>query len=394
MSAAVHGVREFLVQRRSCFDIAFTVCLIGVVRLLNANVRSTLYETVCYRRSYWRCRGRGCCLLFVFPAGQTVSSPIMPRHIQMKEDGCYVVLFVNTMLRMLVSGVPKLLSWRVILCGVLIFVGQSATLSCQSTSVGGPAKPDLGASTYHPHLAFDVASIHEYRAEGGMRYVDDEPHNSLYHGEGVSLFGLIAGAYQLKLREQLVNLPNWADHTLYTIDARSDAATDEALAKLSDGDALAEKRHMLQVLLEERFHLQIHPETRTSSTYELITTARAAKLMTPVQGDVGKTVSTCRTYLHRDKGFEVDSKGCPFDIFFSTLEQNLGTDVLDRTGMTGMYAYHLMWWPAQALQGVPSEDRYPALKDAVREQLGLELKPTKGPVTFWVVDHIERPTPN
>ena len=298
------------------------------------------------------------------------------------------------MLRRLVSGVAELVGWRAIHCGVLIFVCQSASLSGQSMLVKGLATPDPAASTYHPHLTFDVASIHEYRADGGMRYVDDEPHNSLYHGEGVSLFGLIAGAYQLKLREQLVNLPNWADHTLYTIDARSDAATDEALEKLSDGDSLAEKRHMLQVLLEERFHLQIHPETRTSSTYELITTARAAKLMTPVQGDVGKTVNTCRMYFHRDRGFEVVSKGCPFDIFFSTLEQNLGTDVLDRTGMTGMYAYHLMWWPAQALQGVPSEDRYPALKDAVREQLGLELKPTKGPVTFWVVDHIERPTPN
>ena len=53
-----------------------------------------------------------------------------------------------------------------------------------------------------------------------------------------------------------------------------------------------------------------------------------------------------------------------------------------------------MWWPAQLPEGAPSDDKYPPLKDAVRDQLGLELKPTKGPVTFWVVDHVERPTPN
>jgi uncharacterized protein (TIGR03435 family) len=47
--------------------------------------------------------------------------------------------------------------------------------------------------------------------------------------------------------------------------------------------------------------------------------------------------------------------------------------------------------PAQTWSG---GNDYPPLKDAVREQLGLELKPTKGPVTFWVVDHIERPTSN
>jgi uncharacterized protein (TIGR03435 family) len=298
------------------------------------------------------------------------------------------------MLRAVAFEVSELASWRAILCGALIFVCQIASLSCQSTSVCGSAAPNRGVSTYHPHLAFDVASIREYRADGGMRYVDNMPHNSLYHAEGVSLFGLILGAYDLKIAEQLVNLPHWAHDTLYTIDAKSDPPTDEALEKLSESDALAEKRHMLQVLLAERFHLQIHPERRTSNTYELITTARTAKLMTPVQGDVGKTVNTCRMYFHRDKGAEVDSKGCPFHIFFHDLEQSLGTDVLDRTGMTGMYAYHLMWWPAQVPQGAPSEDRYPPLTDAVREQLGLGLKPTKGPVTFWVVDHIERPTPN
>ena len=253
--------------------------------------------------------------------------------------------------------------------------------------------PGTAGSSYTPHLSFDVASIREYRSNGSMRYVDNMPHNSYYHAEGVSLFGLIRGPYDLKVAEQLENLPRWAHETLYTIDAKSDPATDAALKKLSDSDALAEKNHMLQVLLAERFHLQIRPETRMSNTYELITTSRTAKLMTPVQGDVGKTISTCSMHVTH-KGGELDSKGCPFDIFFQELEQQLGTDVLDRTGMTGMYAFHLMWWPAQLPEGDPSADRYPPLKAAVREQLGLELKPAKGSMTFWVVDHIERPTPN
>ena len=294
------------------------------------------------------------------------------------------------MLRTVPCEFSEFASWRTILCGALIFIFQSASLSCQSA----PVKPEAGGPSYKPHMSFDVASIREYRADGGMRYVDNMPHNSLYLAEGVRPFTLIFAAYDLKIAEQLENLPHWASETLYTINAKSDPSTDEALAKLSESDALAEKRHMLQVLLAERFHLQIHPETRTSTTYELITTSRTAKLMTPVQGDVGKTVNTCRMYFFRDKGAEVDSKGCPFHIFFNDLEHNLGTDVLDRTGLTGMYAYHLMWWPAQFPQGAPSEERYPPLRDALREQLGLELKPTKGPVTFWVVDHIERPTPN
>src|SRR6185437_15354877 len=242
--------------------------------------------------------------------------------------------------------------------------------------------PGTAGSSYTPHLSFDVASIREYRSNGDMRYVDNMPHNSHYHAEGVSLFGLIRGPYDLKVAEQLENLPRWAHETLYTIDAKSDPATDAALKKLSDSDALAEKNHMLQVVLAERFHLQIRPETRMSNTYELITTSRTAKLMTPVQGDVGKTISTCSMHVTH-KGGELDSKGCPFDIFFQELEQNAGTDVVDRTGMTGVYAFQLMWWPVQMREGDPSADRYPPLRNAVREQLGLELKPTKGPVTFW-----------
>lgn len=288
---------------------------------------------------------------------------------------------------MLAYGFPKLAGWNALLCGVSL-------LFCQSAPVGRPATPRSKASTYHPHLTFDVASIREYRPNGGMRYVDNMPHNSYYHAEGVGPLALILYGYDLHLVNQVENLPHWAHDTLYTIDAKSDPATDEALAKLSDDDALAEKNHMLQVLLAERFHLQIHPETRTSNTYELITTARTARLMTPVQGDVAKTISTCSMHFSRDKGAEIDSKGCPFDIFFQELEQNAGTDVVDRTGMTGVYAFHLMWWPAQLPEGDPSAGRYPPLKAAVREQLGLELKPTKGPVTFWVVDHVERPTPN
>lgn len=278
------------------------------------------------------------------------------------------------------------MAWAAILCSPSISPCQDLPAP---TAISRVEKP-----TYTPHMTFDVASIREYRSDGGVRYIDSPTHNSRYRAVGAALWGMILFAYDIKIVDQLENLPHWAHDTLYTIDAKSDSSTDEALAKLSDSDALAEKRHMLQVLLAERFHLQIYPEKRTSNTYELITTARTAKLMTPVQGDRAKTVSTCTMYFHRNKGAEVDSKGCPFHIFFSDLQQNLGTNVLDRTGMTGVYAYHLMWWPAQLPQGDTAEDRYPPLKDAVREQLGLELKPTQGPMTFWVVDHVERPTPN
>jgi uncharacterized protein (TIGR03435 family) len=113
--------------------------------------------------------------------------------------------------------------------------------------------------------------------------------------------------------------------------------------------------------------------------------------MIPVEGDEGKTISTC-TPEYSHKGVEVESRGCPFSIFFSQLEQELGTNVTDRTGMMGMYAYHLAY--SMRLDVPPDVEQFPYLTNAVREQLGLELKRGRGAVTFLVVDGAQPPTPN
>jgi uncharacterized protein (TIGR03435 family) len=241
-------------------------------------------------------------------------------------------------------------------------------------------------------MTFDVVAIHESR-EGNMSYIDNVPGNSYWQAGQINVFNLILAAYDLLHFQLLDNLPDWAKTTRYDVAAKSDTSTDEALAKLSDCDFQAEKRHMLQGLLAERFKLQIHPETRESTTYELVTTGRTAKLMTPVHGDVLKMMHTCLGTVSR-KGEDIESKGCTISSLASRLQGALDTYVVDHTGLSGMYAYHLMMWSGSSRTLQDGEERYPDLVDALREQLGLELKKTKGPVTYWVVDHVERPTPN
>ncbi len=275
-----------------------------------------------------------------------------------------------------------------ILCQ-MIFCGSSI-LPCQ-TVPSKPQTPATAEATHTQHLTFDVASIRESHG-GGMRYIDNMPNNSFYQAIGVSPVGLILAAYNLHRFNLVEKEPGWAMRLELDLMARSDPATDEALAKLSPQDSYTEKRYMLQALLAERFHLQIHPETRMSKTYELVATPQVAKLMTPFTGDGAKTVGTCTPHFSR-KGLEIATTGCPFSILLSQISQSLGTEVLDRTGLSGKFACHLMWSQPE-LPVQEGEERYPSLVEAVREQLGLELKETKGPITFWVVDHLERPTPN
>ena len=290
------------------------------------------------------------------------------------------------MFRMMASVLCKLVVCSVILCG-------ASTSFCQYVPSGGAKTPGTEGSTYTPHLAFDVVSIHE-SGEGRWSYIDNVPKTSFFEAVRVSPWGLILTAYNLKIVNLLKNLPPWAMTTRFDVTAKSDSSTDEALAKLSDSDFYAEKHHMLQGVLAERFKLQIHPETMVSTVYELVTTPQTAKLMTPVQGDVAKTVSTCNIHFSKESA-EIESKGCPFPALLSSLRGELGTDVVvDHTGLSGMYAYHLMWSRPSSMPLRDGEDRYPEIVDAMREQLGLELKKTKAPVTFWVVDHIERPSAN
>jgi uncharacterized protein (TIGR03435 family) len=71
----------------------------------------------------------------------------------------------------------------------------------------------------------------------------------------------------------------------------------------------------------------------------------------------------------------------------------LGAQVVDQTNLKSSYNFALSFADPRILQSQGDEPR-PDLVTAVREQLGLELQGTKGPVDVLVLDHIERPSSN
>jgi uncharacterized protein (TIGR03435 family) len=72
--------------------------------------------------------------------------------------------------------------------------------------------------------------------------------------------------------------------------------------------------------------------------------------------------------------------------------------VLDRTGLRGTFDLTLNWTPDQVPPpGEPStvspsvDLNVPSIFTAVREQLGLKLESTKGPVDVLVINRAEKP---
>ena len=88
------------------------------------------------------------------------------------------------------------------------------------------------------------------------------------------------------------------------------------------------------------------------------------------------------------------------------LSGQAGRQVIDKTGLTGLYDIELKFAPAGPLQLPPgvtlppgatlpeADPSAPSIFTAVQEQLGLKLESSKAPLESIVVEHVEKPTAN
>jgi uncharacterized protein (TIGR03435 family) len=90
------------------------------------------------------------------------------------------------------------------------------------------------------------------------------------------------------------------------------------------------------------------------------------------------------------------------------ISQQIGSTVLDKTGLTGTYDYTLEFAPDENARGgmmmgpggppggggAPPAASGPSIFTALQEQLGLKLESQKLPVDVIVIDHIQQPSPN
>jgi len=165
---------------------------------------------------------------------------------------------------------------------------------------------------------------------------------------------------------------------------------------------------MLQALLEDRFRLKIHRETREVPVYEL-TVAKgglkvprfAAGSCTPIdwnrplpdqiQSQAEKHCVDRVTGRGANAILQLDGIGVAalIKIFLSRLDR----PVIDKTGLTGLFDFHLEYAPGQA--GPDGSDPVDmSIFSALQQQLGLKLTPAKGPGELLVIDHVERPSEN
>jgi uncharacterized protein (TIGR03435 family) len=246
------------------------------------------------------------------------------------------------------------------------------------------ALPSSFAQQKSAPLTFEVASIRPSGMDAVNGGIKPLPGGDGYITQNVTVKLMMSLMYELPMR-QIVGGPAWLDSERFDIEAKADH-------RYSREDLHA----MFRNLLQERFNLKTHIDTRQGKIYAL-TVDKAGLRMTPDQSTDEYNVPV--TYTGDG---EVEGKGVPLQYLSWWLGQILqaeGRPVVDQTGLKGSYDFNLTYLPERyrdvGKDGLPAEmqDR-PLISDALRDQLGLDLKPAQGPVNYLVIDHVDKPSAN
>ena len=183
---------------------------------------------------------------------------------------------------------------------------------------------------------------------------------------------------------------------LYNIDAR---ANDEASLDLMEGP-------MLQALLADRFKLRVHTESRDVPMFSLSVAKSGGKLKPSEKegcrgGDVPSLYlqyprpgpgSNCINSFNRnlfDTFRRLDGQAISIQAFCDLLQGALRQPVIDRTGISGKFDFHIVF--AGDLTPASLDQLYRPLREVLEKQLGLRLDPSTGPLEFFVIDQVEKP---
>jgi bla regulator protein blaR1 len=198
--------------------------------------------------------------------------------------------------------------------------------------------------------------------------------------------------------------PSWIHSQLYDISAKAEGTPSPETMQ----------GPMLQALLEDRFKLKIHRETREVPVYALTTAKGGAKLKRFEEGSCtamplayplpalppGQRFCKVRVALINPT---VDAEGSTLTEFSKLLELVFDRPVIDTTGITGRFDIHLEFArdentpglrPGGDVAGVPEPNAGQSIFTVLQQQLGLKLVPAKGPREFLVIDHVEKPSEN
>lgn len=234
---------------------------------------------------------------------------------------------------------------------------------------------------------YEVASI-KPNTDDDLRFTFRIEPDGTVAATGITLRRLMMTAYNVQ-GFRIVGGPGWVASRRWDLQAKHDGVTSP--------DQI---RQMLRTLLEERFQLRSHSESRKLPLYELIVDRKGAKLRAAGNSQTEPTIQVAAGSIRLTNATPAT--------FASQLSYALGQPVINKTNLSGRYDFNLEWTPEPGEDGGPTtaglppgtrEDPAstpdgPSIFTAIREQLGLRLQSGRGPVEVVAIDGVQMPTAN
>ena len=273
----------------------------------------------------------------------------------------------------------------------------------------------IGQDGAGKRLEFEVASVRENKSD--ERNSSNFPLNpGPQFGGGAEAVGGVLRARHMPLMQYVVfaykpaswqmgtlrqGMPGWARELSFDIDARAKGSPSKD-----------EMRAMMQALLEERFGMKVHRESREMGVFllELAKEGKTGPRLRPHPADDPE----CRRkplaeaqgngYPHQCGTSALIAASAPgltaisgqnvtmenFVLGLTDPSSEVNRPVVNRTGLQGGWDFTLEWVPGGGDPAAGLEASGPGMLGALREQLGLKLVQAKGPVEMIVVDRVER----
>jgi uncharacterized protein (TIGR03435 family) len=327
-----------------------------------------------------------------------------------------------------------LLSAVVLIVVLTAVISWSATLAAQTTT-GEQVVPEQTSSADRwetaagGKMAFDVASVRLDKSEAkpfsNVKLNNSRnaypPNGGLFIARNWNLVEYIVFAYKLSIQQaniMIPSMPHWAVMDTFDIEAESE----------NHSPTKDQMRLMLQALLEDRFKLAGHMETRQVPVFGLVL-AKAGKTgpqlkqhsadsHCPATGSVSSValapvetiLRTWPTNCGHTNGIGDSSSirlagrnvsmGQIADALSNNGEGIVNRVIVDQTGLKGTFDYVMDF--AKESEHSADEDvsktrlevQLPTFLGAVTDQLGLKLVKKTAPMDCFVVVHVEHPSAN
>jgi uncharacterized protein (TIGR03435 family) len=236
-----------------------------------------------------------------------------------------------------------------------------------------------------------------------------------------TLRALVRAAYQRFMWDsaEVIGGPDWIDKTRFDVTAVAPGGLPRVDADGFPSQLLA----MFRAVLADRFQLVAHWEMRDRPIYNLVldradrrlgpklvqvaidcvTAATAVLAGTPPDPRPGRGDECNFSRTTEAQAGSLQGNAVTMTVLARFLGvEGAGREVVDRTGLSGTFDIDLVYVPEHPVGGIPPDrlaldPRFqgrPALTTALREQAGLKLEATRGPVEVLVIDSVERPTPD